>query len=293
MNSIIEELKHNFKRKDNGLIKIILANIIIFVVLSLLYVFSKLFQNNAVLQFLVENLILPTHISTFITKPWTLFTYFFSHQDIFHILFNLLSFYWFGNIIVEYLGNRRLVSIYLLGGLFAGLVFLILFNLVPFFINSNTSGLIGASGAIYAVIVAAALLVPDYTFFLIFFGPVKIKYLAVVMIFISVLGSVEANAGGNVAHLGGAVLGYVFIKFLKQGTDIGKPISAIGDFLTKIFTKKPILKVTYKSNITKETNFTTPDQKEIDAILDKINRSGYEGLSKEEKQKLFKASQNN
>ncbi len=290
MNSIIEELKHNFKRKDNGLIKIILTNIIIFVVLSIVYVFSKLFQNNIISQFLLENLILPTSLTVFFTKPWTLITYFFSHENIFHILFNLLSFYWFGNIIVEYLGNRRLVSIYLLGGIFAGVLFLVLFNVVPFFKNANTSGLIGASGAIYAVVVAAATLVPDYTFFLIFFGPVKIKYLAMVMIFISVLGSVEINAGGNIAHLGGALIGYVFIRFLKKGTDIGKPISASGDFITKIFTKKTPLKVTYKGNI-KEPNFTTPDQMEIDAILDKINRSGYESLSKEEKQKLFKASQ--
>lgn len=290
MNSIIEELKHNFKRSDNGLIKIILTNIIIFVVLSIVYVFSKLFQNSLISQFLLENLILPTQLSIFFTKPWTLITYFFSHENIFHILFNLLSFYWFGNIIVEYLGNRRLVSIYLLGGIFAGVLFLVLFNLVPFFKSANTTGLIGASGAIYAVVVAAATLVPDYTFFLIFFGPVKIKYLAMVMIFISVLGSVEINAGGNIAHLGGALMGFVFIRFLKKGTDIGKPISASGDFITKIFTKKTPLKVTYKGK-TKESNYTPPDQMEIDDILDKINRSGYESLSKEEKQKLFKASQ--
>ena len=290
MNSIIEQLKHNFKRKDNGLIKIILTNIIVFVVLSLVYVFSKLFQNNVVSQFLLTNLILPTDLSVFITKPWTIFTYFFSHENIFHILFNLLSFYWFGNIIVEYLGNRRLVSIYILGGVFAGVLFLVLFNTIPFFINSPTLGLIGASGAIYAVVVAAATLVPDHTFFLMFFGPVKIKYLAIVMIFISILGSVEANAGGNIAHLGGALMGYIFIRFLKNGTDLGKPISATGDFISKLFVKKTPLKVTYKSN-SKEVHYTAPDQMEIDHILDKINRSGYESLSKEEKQKLFKASQ--
>ncbi len=290
MNSIIEQLKHNFKRKDNGLIKIILTNIIIFLVLSLIYVFSKLFQNNVVSQFLLENLILPTDLSVFISKPWTLITYFFSHENIFHIIFNLLSFYWFGNIIVEYLGNRRLVNIYILGGIFAGVLFLLLFNTIPFFINSPTLGLIGASGAIYAVVVAAATLVPDYTFFLMFFGPVKIKYLAIGMIFISILGSVEANAGGNIAHLGGALMGYVFIRFLKQGTDLGKPISATSDFVNKLFVKKTPLKVTYKGS-GKEVNYGAPDQKEIDQILDKINRSGYESLSKEEKQKLFKASQ--
>ena len=290
MNSLLQELKHNFKRKDNGLIKIILINVIVFVVLSVLYVFSKIFQSSGVLNFLVENLVLPASFYDFLRKPWTLFTYFFSHQDIFHILFNLLSFYWFGNIIVEYLGNRRLVSLYIMGGLFAGALFLLLFNLVPFFASMPTSGLIGASGAIYAVIVGAAVLVPDYTFFLIFFGPVKIKYLAGIMIFISVIGSVDANAGGNVAHLGGALMGYVFIRYLKRGTDIGKPISAIGDSISKAFAPKQNLKVTYKGN-SKNQSFASPDQTEIDMILDKINRSGYESLSKEEKQKLFKASQ--
>ncbi|TAH24538.1 MAG: rhomboid family intramembrane serine protease [Cytophagales bacterium] len=292
MKSIIEELKYNFKRKDNGLIKIILINIVVFVVLSLIYVFSKLFQNEIVLNFVLENLVLPTQFSRFIFKPWTILTYFFSHQDVFHILFNLLSFYWFGNIIVEYLGNRRLISIYLYGGIFAGLLFLTLFNFIPFFIQSNTFGLLGASGAIYAVIVAAAVLVPDYTFFMIFFGPVKIKYLAAIMIFISVIGSVESNAGGNIAHLGGALVGYLFIRFLKQGTDIGKPISAIGDFFNRISSPRPNMKVTYKNtNHQKNVNTILPNQQEIDNILDKINRSGYESLTNEEKQKLFKASQ--
>jgi membrane associated rhomboid family serine protease len=292
MNSLIEELKYNFKRKDNGLIKIILINIIVFIAVSIVFVISKISQNLLVYHIIEENIHLPSQFQVFLTRPWTLITYFFNHADIFHILFNMLGLYWFGNLIVEYLGNRRLVNLYLLGGLAGGLFFLLLFNLVPFFreMHASGSGLIGASGAVFAVVIGAATLLPDYSFFLIFFGPVKIKYIAWLFVFVSFIGSVQENAGGNVAHLGGALLGFIFIKQLKRGNDIGKPISKTGDFFSKVFYKKPEMKISHKGKA-QEAKYETPDQKEIDAILDKINRSGYESLSREEKQKLFKASQ--
>ena len=188
MNSLIQELKYNFQRKDNGLVKIILINVIFFIVVSVIFVFSKVSKNLILYNFIEENIHLPAHFDNFLKKPWTLITYFFSHADIFHILFNMLGLYWFGNLIVEYLGNRRLVNLYILGGLFSGLFFLLLFNFVPFFKETNTSGLIGASGAVYAVVIGAATLLPDYSFFLIFFGPVKIKYIAWIFVFISFIG---------------------------------------------------------------------------------------------------------
>lgn len=286
---MLETLKDNWKKKDNGLIQIIIINLVVFAVLGLLYVISKLFQYPQLHYFFTENLVLSSNLGIFITKPWTIFTYFFSHQGLFHVVFNLLSLYWFGNVIVDLIGNRRLVNIYIMGGLFAGVVYLLLFNLVPFFINMSSSGLIGASGAIYAVAVGAAVLAPDYTFHLIFFGPVKIKYLAGAMIFISILGSVDTNAGGNVAHLGGALMGYLYMRALKNGTDLGKPISKTIDYLT-FWKNKSTLSVSHKNTKHHATkNF--PHQSEVDIILDKINKSGYESLSKEEKQKLFKASQ--
>jgi membrane associated rhomboid family serine protease len=292
LKSLIEELKYSFKRKDNGLIKIILINIIIFVVVGVIFVFSHMTGYMTVLNFIQENQHLPAKFSTFMYRPWTLVTYFFSHdiQNIFHIVFNMLFLYWFGNLIVEYLGNRRLVNLYILGGIFGGIFYLLLYNLVPFFVQNNMLLLIGSSGAVYAVVVAAATLLPDYTFYLIFLGPVKIKYIAAFYLFISFLGSVGANAGGNICHLGGALIGYIFIAQLKRGNDLGKPLSKTKDFIGNIIEKKPAMKVSY-INKGKEIKPDFPDQKEIDAILDKINRSGYESLSKEEKQKLFKASQ--
>lgn len=295
MNGLIQELRYNFKRKDNGLIKIILINVIVFVVVGIMFVISKIFKLEELLYFIERHQYLPARFDAFLERPWTLITYFFSHDigNIFHIVFNMLFLYWFGNLIVEYLGNRRLVNLYVLGGIVGGLIYLLVFNTVPYFIDHNGSVVVGSSGAVYAVVIAAATLLPNYSFYLIFLGPVRIKYIALFYVFISVLGSVGTNAGGNICHIGGALIGFLFIKQLQRGTDLGKPISKTGDFLNRMVSKRPTMKVSY-SNKGKDINFPSsdyPDQKEIDAILDKINKTGYESLSKEEKQKLFKASQ--
>jgi membrane associated rhomboid family serine protease len=289
MNTLLDEFKSSFKNKDNSLVKLIWINVLVFAVLGVVYVFSHLFQNHIVHHFLIENLSLSASLGTFITKPWTLFTYFFSHQDIFHVLFNLLSLYWFGKVLSDFLGSRRLLAAYILGGLVAGVFYLVLFNTIPYYKQMHSGGLIGASGAIYAVMVAAATISPDYNFNLLFFGPVKIKYIAMGLIFISFLQSVQSNAGGNIAHLGGAAMGYLYIVALRNGTDMGKPISQFNNWIEGLFAKKSKLKVSYRNNNIEKN--VSPNQTEIDAILDKINRSGYESLSKEEKQKLFKASQ--
>ena len=160
--------------------------------------------------------------------------------------------------------------------------------------------MVGASAAVYAITVAAATLVPNYTFFLLFFGPVKIKYIAGFYIVISFLGSVGGNAGGNIAHLGGALMGYVYIKQLQSGTDWGAWVGGVMRFFKSFFVKQPKMKVSQKrtktystANSSKSSSSTASniaDQAEIDKILDKISQSGYESLSKEEKQKLFNAS---
>jgi hypothetical protein len=158
--------------------------------------------------------------------------------------------------------------------------------------------LLGASGAVYAVVVGAATLMPNYTFFMLLLGPVRIKYIAAFFIVLSFVDlSRDANPGGNIAHLGGALLGFVFISQLKQGTDIGKPLTGVAEWLKRLFQPKPKLKVTHRSPVRNgqaaSTSHAIPNQDEIDAILDKISRSGYESLTKEEKQKLFRASQKN
>ena len=307
MNGILDDFKNAFRRKNNGLIQIILINVIVFLVLIVLRAVLTLggalmnpLTNRPVVyeQFVVEQLVLPSALDRLLYKPWTVVTYFFSHEGILHILFNMLFLYWFGKLIDEYLGNRRLVNLYLLGGLAGGLVFVAMYNLLPFFAD-KTATLIGASGGVYAVVVGAATLMPNYTFHLLLLGPVRIKYIAAFYVVLSLAQVAGTNAGGEIAHLGGALLGFVFITQLRRGNDLGKPLTATSEWFGRLFRKKPVMRVTYQ-NKAKSTysgyakpnpGYSIPNQDEIDNILDKISRSGYESLTREEKQKLFRASQ--
>ena len=162
--------------------------------------------------------------------------------------------------------------------------------------------MVGASAAVYAITVAAATLSPNYTFYLLFLGPVKIKYIAAVAIFLSFLGSVGTNAGGDIAHLGGAFIGYLYVKQLQNGNDIGAWVIRFMDFVQSFFKRPSNIKVTHRSEKAKtvksrpvrkssaKKGAEEASQEQIDAILDKISQSGYESLSKEEKQQLFNAS---
>jgi membrane associated rhomboid family serine protease len=302
---MFEDFKGAFSKPNNGLIQIILINVIVFLLLNILMlVFKWTGVKDWYSLFIAENLMLPANLSAFIIRPWTLITYFFSHEGIFHILFNMLFLYWFGKLVEEYLGNRRLINLYLLGGLFGGVLYLLIYNLIPYYNNQiERSVMLGASGAVYAVVVGAATLMPNYTFFMFLLGPVRIKYIAafyIIMSFVQL--SADNNPGGNLAHLGGALLGFIFIKQLKKGTDIGQPLTTLAESIKKLFARKPAMKVTYHKKESGRNRSTvssysqssyTPNQDEIDAILDKISRSGYESLTKEEKQKLFRASQQN
>jgi membrane associated rhomboid family serine protease len=251
---------------------------------------------------------LPSVISEFLKEPWTLFTYSFAHYfnygdpalnyrgadvGIFHILMNMLVFYWFGRLFVEYLGSDKLIALYVLGGLAGGLLYLLMYNTIPYFI-AQPSTLVGASAAVYAVVVAVAVLLPNYTFFLLFLGPVRIKYIAAFYIVISFLGSVGSNAGGNIAHLGGALIGFVYMKQLQSGVNWGGWVSITIDWFKDLFKPRARVKVSYRKE--KEAGPRKPggkpavSQDELDAILDKISAGGYESLTKDEKEKLFNAS---
>jgi len=294
-------LKHAFDHKDNGLYKIMAINIILFLAFMVLRVFLTLGGAEAVYRSIISFFMMPAYIPALITKPWTLFTYMFLHEGFFHILFNMLFLYWFGLLVNEYLGSRKLVNLYILGGLAGGLFYLIIYNLAPYFSNQLEGSLmLGASAGVFAIVVAAATLRPNTEFHLLLLGPVKIKYIAIFYVLIAFANSTGSNAGGELAHLGGAILGYYYILQLNKGKDIGLPIQVIGSFFTSLFSKKPKVKVTYRRTGT-EPNRSKPTpaasspqypttnttQEEIDKILDKIAEKGYDNLSKEEKRKLF------
>ncbi|MBI1769644.1 MAG: rhomboid family intramembrane serine protease [Bacteroidetes bacterium] len=292
---MFEEFKNAFSRSNNGHIQLIIINVVIFVVLGVLFVFARIGGFENIFKVVHDQFLIPPTFAEFATRPWTVITYAFAHSltDIFHILFNMLALYWFGKLFVEYLGSDKLVALYVLGALAAATFYLLMFNTVPFFKEqSNFPGMVGASGAIYAIMVGAATLLPDYTFFLLFFGPVRIKYIAAIYILISFLGSVGANSGGNIAHLGGALMGFIYIKQLQAGVNWGGWITSVLDWIKNIFKPRAKVKVTYRKTEPKEKSSAPKkaSQEEIDAILDKISDRGYESLSKDEKEKLFNAS---
>jgi membrane associated rhomboid family serine protease len=292
---MFEEFRNAFQKPNNAHVQLIIINVVVFLVLAVLYVFSTVSGLKPFFDIIHNQFSIPPQLLEFITRPWTIFTYAFAHSltDIFHILFNMLALYWFGKLFIEYLGSDKLVALYLLGALAAGTVYLLVFNTIPYFKERSTfDGMVGASGAVYAVMVAAATLLPNYTFFMLFLGPVKIKYLAGFYIVLSFLGSVGGNAGGNIAHLGGALMGFVYIKQLQIGVNWGGWITITLDWVKGLFSTRSQVKVTYRKTEPRKTTigFTKASQEEIDVILDKISDRGYESLTKDEKEKLFNAS---
>ncbi len=306
---IFDELKNAFNRPNNGLVQLIVINIGIFVIAGILLVFSTLLGFEEVFDLIEKQFTIPPAFSEFIFRPWTLITYAFMHSfsSFFHILFNMLILYWFGKIFVEFLGSDRVISVYVLGALAGGVVYLLAYNFVPFYINQvgTFPGMVGASAAVYAVAVAIATQMPNYTIHLLFLGPVRIKYIVAVYIFFSLLGSIGGNAGGNLAHLGGALMGFLYIRGLQNGMDLGSWVTQFIEGVGKLFNRNKIKvsyrsdKKEYQSNRTNYPPFSSSQksesksavtQDEIDNILDKISESGYESLSKAEKEKLFNYS---
>lgn len=296
---MFDEFKSAFSRYNNAHVQLIIINVMMFVLFGVVKVILEVLQFDSLWQAVHDQLAIPARFSEYIVRPWTLFTYMFMHDlsGILHILFNMLVLYWFGRLFVEYLGSDKLIALYLLGGIAGGVLYLLLYNTVPFYM-ARPSIMVGASAAVLAVVVAVSTLLPNYTFFLLFLGPVRIKYIAGFYVFISFLGSVGPNAGGNVAHLGGALLGYVYMKQLQSGINWGGWITMTIEWFKDLFKDKPRVKVSYRKDTGSSSAFSNikaqpggkPSQDELDAILDKISAGGYESLTKEEKEKLFNAS---
>lgn len=294
---MLEEFKSAFQRYNNAHVQLIIINISMFVLLGIVMVIFNLSGFEELFNTIHKQFAIPAPFSEFITRPWTIITYMFTHDlsGILHILFNMLVLYWFGRLFVEYLGSDKLIALYILGGLAGAVLYLLAYNTVPFFINRTPLfGMVGASACINAIVVATATLLPNYTFFLLFFGPVRIKYIAGITVFLSFLGTVGSNAGGNVAHLGGALIGFVYMKQLQAGVNWGGWITLTIEWFKDFFKPKNRVKVTYRNETTsapKRPNTKSGvSQDELDAILDKISADGYESLTKEEKEKLFNAS---
>ena len=285
-NFIIEDFKNAWNKDNNALVKIILINVVVFVSASFIEIFLTLSGTGDAFKLFINKLMLPASFTTFITQPWSLISYFFLHLGFTHILWNMLFLYWFGKIIQDNIGNNAVISLYVLGGIIGGLSYMALFNIIPYYDNRISESLmLGASAGVFSIVAGSATLLPNYTFYLLFLGPVRIKYIALFYILLSFLDVTGSNAGGEIAHLGGAMIGYLFIRQLQNGVNMGEGVINIVNFFNKEKNKKS----DQKSSPTEETKYDI-SQDEIDKILDKISESGYSSLSKNEKEKLFNAS---
>ena len=299
MANFLDDIKNPFRR-GNTLVQLMLINAVVFLSLILAGVILSFFpEGNVINKTINDNVLLIAPIREFIWKPWTLLTYCFTHYSFWHLLFNMLTLFWFGTLVQEFIGSRKLMNIYIIGGIFSGLVYIGIYNLLSLTpqVNNINSTVLGASAAVCAVMFAAVTLLPEYEFY--FFGLflIKIKYIAW---FFLLLSFIVPSSG--ISHLGGALAGYSYIYLLRKGVDLGSPIETIGDWWSSLWRPKPKMKIPQRkyseSTVSSKGLSTTnldpnyfPDQDEVDAILDKIGKSGYESLTKEEKQKLYRASQ--
>ena len=291
--NIADEIKESFK-KGTVLTRLIYINLAVFVVVKLIQVVLFLFSTGQPgTFFIIDWLAVPASISELMSRPWTIFTYMFLHEGFLHILFNILWLYWFGRIFLEYMDGKKLLGVYLLGGLAGAALYILAFNLFPVFAQVlPVSRALGASAAVLAVVISISVYVPNYTINLIFIGPVRLKYIAAVMIVLDIISIAGSNAGGHIAHLGGALFGWFFIRQYRQGRDITKGINLAFYSLSKWMTPGKKLKVEYRKprDDFEYNRQKAIKQQRIDDILDKISKSGYESLSKEEKELLFRVS---
>jgi membrane associated rhomboid family serine protease len=268
--------------RSTPLIRLIVVNIIIFLI-------ANIWVNIPGCEpYFYDWFSLPSSPVKLLHRPWTLFTYMFVHVSIGHILSNMLWLYFIGRIFVDFIRGRRLFYTYVLGGFAGGILFFIYAN-----IFHDPGYLYGASAGVMAVIVAIAILVPDYQVYVFIIGEVRLKYVVLVAFLLTSIVDIGLNSGGKVSHIGGALYGVIYMLQYKKGTDYSEMTAEFFTKIKKLFTpgKGGVkIKKSGGSGVKQNKKATSDNQKKIDVILDKISSSGYDALTKEEKDFLFKSS---
>lgn len=295
-----EQLLYRY-RTANTLEKLIGLNVLMFI---LTYVFRAVFfLMNISTNYFVDYLVFPKDFMDFVLQPWSIVTYSFLHAGFLHILFNMIILHFGGRIFMTYYSGKRLLNYYIFGAIFGALIYALSYNLFPAFEGVGQSYLIGASAAVMAVFIGIATKVPDSTVRLFLLGNLKLWWIAAFFVIMDIVQMPFGNPGGHLAHLGGAFIGYFYTKQLDKGNDIGQWIENLIEGFQQLFDSKPKSKSNYKTSsksrmktVYKKKTYTktsakdkTEKQKRIDMILDKISKSGYDSLSKEEKDFLFNA----
>jgi len=291
--NIVDEIKESFKQ-GNTLHKLIYLNLGLFLAVQIVRIIFLLSNAPELNETFLRYLAIPSNLEVLVRRPWTVITYMFLHEGFLHILFNLLWLYWFGTVFIHELGAKKLLSTYLVGGLAGGLLFVLFYNLFPVF-NQVKEGSIalGASASVMAVVVAVATYRPERKMHMMFIGPVKIGYIALAMFVVTSLVEFSDNTGGKIAHIGGALIGFLFAYYYRQGKDITRGFDRMMDYFATWFKPgKPNMKVTHKrpANDLDYNKQKREEQKEVDEILDKISKGGYNSLTSREKELLFKMS---
>jgi membrane associated rhomboid family serine protease len=291
--------KRNFLTSPQ-LVNLVAINVIVWFLLGIIQLAGFLTSpagsggDSFLLEQIVSWLGIPAFVPSLLSKPWTLLSYMFVHEGFMHIFFNMIWLFWFGKILLQFLPGNRIYYLYVLGGLSGALFFVVAYNIFPVFQSSLPQAItIGASASVLAIIVATAVLVPDYAVNLLFIGQIKIKYIALITIILDILMIRSGNAGGHFAHLGGAFFGFVFIIFTRKDVARRLGLLSLSKYFENIITRKKLRTVHTSAGPLTDEQYNqqrADNQKRIDEILDKISRSGYATLSSEEKDILFKFS---
>ena len=279
--NFIQNLQHKYKA-GSIIEKLIYINVTIFACTLLITLFQSLYQQEQ--NLIVQWFSLDDDFSEFIGKPWSIITYGFLHADFIHLIFNMITLYFVGNLFIQYFTQKQTLNFYLLGTFFGGVLFILSQSYFPLFEGRNST-LVGASAGISAIFIGISTYMPNYELKIRFIGFVKLWHLAAIWLAFDIIGLVGPNAGGSFSHLGGSLFGFLYVNQVStKKTRFFEIISALFN------TKKNNLKTVYKSTNKKEDARKSKGvhQEKIDRILDKIGKSGYDTLTQTEKEFLFK-----
>lgn len=288
-------IKNSFL-KGSSLTRLIYINIGVFLFLKIVHVIATLSGSGKdFYPWMLEWVGVPADPEYLLYRPWTLLTYMFTQFEFIHLLFNMLWLYWFGSFFLNYFSERKLIGVYLLGGLAGAVLYVVTYNIFPVFaLPRLSSWAIGASASVMAVVFAVCTYLPQHKVYIFLIGPVKLIYLALFTALIDVVSIPAGNAGGHIAHLGGALFGYIFILGIKSNRDITGGFTSFFAVIKRLFSRRKKLRVEYRKNVSEMGDREYNEYKKqcddrINEILDKISRSGYESLTREEKGILFKS----
>jgi membrane associated rhomboid family serine protease len=289
--SIKDDIKATFSY-GNMVNKIIIVNVGVYMVFAIINAFAPTFYAG-----FVDYFSLPSRFSEMIRQPWSLITHMFLHEGVWHLAWNMMIFYTFGNIFGDLLGDRKVLPLYLMGGLLGAILFLCASQFFPSYFYLGAGHALGASAAVMGIIFAAVAIAPDYYIHLLLLGPVRIKFIGLAILFFDIIGTrAMSNSGGHIMHLGGIAFGFLFVFLLKKGTDLSS-----FEWKTERKSKSPRVTRSSKSltvvsdnrkSKTKQAPVVIDQELQIDIILEKIKRSGFDSLTKDEKEALENASKN-